>query len=60
MLEGYRRGKFGWLDLLAARRDMVSAELRTIDALVAAQRATAELSALMGHDAAATGAEEGR
>jgi cobalt-zinc-cadmium efflux system outer membrane protein len=60
MLEGYRRGKFGWLDLLAARRDMVSAELRTIDALVAAQRATAELSALMGHDAAAPGAKEGR
>jgi cobalt-zinc-cadmium efflux system outer membrane protein len=60
VLEGYRRGKFRWLELLAARRDLVAVELRSVEARLAAQTAAADLAALMGLEPAARGEEEGR
>ena len=60
VVEGYRRGKFRWLELLAARRDLVAVELRAVDALVAAQTAAADLAALTGVEPATHGTEEAR
>lgn len=41
--EGYRRGKFGLLDLLEARRTLAAARLRYVDALLRLNTADAEL-----------------
>ena len=60
VLEGYRRGKFRWLELLAARRDLVAMELRSVEARLTAQTAAADLAALMGIEPVARGAEEAR
>ena len=60
VMEGYRRGKFRWLELLAARRDLVAVELRSVEARLAAQTAAADLAALMGVEPAARGEAEGR
>jgi len=60
VLEGYRRGKFRWLELLAARRDLVAMELRSVEARLTAQTAAADLAALMGIEPVTRGAEEAR
>ena len=60
VLEGYRRGRFRWLELLAARRDLVAVELRSVEARLAAQTAASDLAALMGLEPAAGGTEESR
>ena len=60
VLEGYRRGKFRWLELLAARRDLVAMELRSVEARLTAQTAAADLAARMGIEPVTRGAEEAR
>jgi cobalt-zinc-cadmium efflux system outer membrane protein len=45
--EGYRRGKFGLVDLLEARRTLAQARLRLVDALTRLEVAAAELHRLV-------------
>ncbi|MCU0225522.1 MAG: TolC family protein [Acidobacteria bacterium] len=59
-LEGYRRGKFRWLELLAARRDLINDRLRSIDARVLAHTATADLAERMAAGPQGPGTEEER
>jgi cobalt-zinc-cadmium efflux system outer membrane protein len=46
--EGYRRGKFGLLDLIDARRSLLQARLEYIDALGSVWTARADLTRLVG------------
>jgi outer membrane protein, heavy metal efflux system len=46
--EGYRRGKFGFLDVLDARRGLADARLRSIDRWLAAGLAKVEMERLLG------------
>ena len=46
--EGYRRGKFGLLDLIDARRFLLQARLEYIDALRSVWTARADLARLVG------------
>ncbi len=55
--EGYRRGKFGLLDALDARRTLAAARLRQLDALAALHAARLELESLLGTPLAAPGGE---
>jgi outer membrane protein TolC len=48
VLEGYRRGQFGLIDLLDARRSLVHSRLQYIDALQAVWIARAELRRFVG------------
>jgi outer membrane protein, heavy metal efflux system len=48
--EGYRRGKFGLLDLLEARRSLAETRLRYVDALVRLNLADADLRRLLPDD----------
>ncbi len=55
--EGYRRGKFGLLDALDARRTLAAARLRQLEALAALHAARLELESLLGTPLAAPGGE---
>jgi len=55
--EGYRRGKFGLLDVLDARRTLAAARLRQLDALAALHAARLELESRLGTPLAAPGGE---
>lgn len=55
--EGYRRGKFGLLDVLDARRTLAAARLRQLDALAALHAARLELESRLGTPLAASGGE---
>ena len=46
--EGYRRGKYGLLDLLQAQRNLSEANLRHLDALIRLNLAKADLERLLG------------
>jgi outer membrane protein, heavy metal efflux system len=48
--EGYRRGKFGLLDLLEARRSLAETRLRYVDALVRLNLADADLRRFLADD----------
>ena len=46
--EGYRLGRFGFLDVLDAQRTLVGAEARQVDALTAVHRSVANIERLTG------------
>ena len=48
--EGFRHGKFDYLDMLDAQRTLVSVNLRHIDALFAYQQARTQVERLIGQD----------
>ena len=48
--EGFRHGKFNYLDMLDAQRTLVSVNLRHIDALFAYQQARTQVERLIGQD----------
>ncbi len=48
--EGFRHGKFNYLDMLDAQRTLVSVNLRHIDALFAYQQARTQVERLIGLD----------
>lgn len=55
--EGYRLGRFGYLEVLDAQRTLVSAETQRLRALAAVHKAVAQVERLIGiplTDAAAT------
>ena len=48
--EGFRHGKFAYLDMLDAQRTLVSVNLRHLDALFAYQQARTQVERLVGQD----------
>jgi outer membrane protein, heavy metal efflux system len=46
--EGYRLGRFGYLEVLDAQRTLVTAEIQHLQALAAAQKAVAQVERLIG------------